>query len=139
MSKYFSDGIAPVPMVADEDLTTWQYKAVQLTASAGFTVERCTTGSIPAAFGVLQNDPSSAQEAAVKAIGFTKAIGRVAGGCWLQPGNYLRSASDGIFEPIATSTCAATARWVDDKQTTADASYIGNIFFFGVPASVVNR
>jgi hypothetical protein len=139
MSKYFNDGISPVPLIADEDLTTWQWKAVQLTASAGFTVQRSTTASNPTPFGVLQNDPSKSSEAAVKAIGFTKAIGRVCNSCWLQPGNYLMAASDGIFEPIGTSTCAATARWVDDRQTTSDGSYVGNIYFYGVPASVVNR
>ena len=138
MSKYFNDGIMPVALIADEDLTTWQFKAVQLTASAGFTVQRSTTASNPTPFGVLQNDPSKSSEAAVKSMGFTKAIGRVTA-CWLQPGNYLKAASDGIFEPLGESTCAATARWVDDRQTTADGSYIGNIYFYGVPASVVNR
>lgn len=132
MSKYFNDGIATVSFVADEDLTTYQYKTVALTASGGLTVERCTGASRPTPIGILQNDPSAGQEASVKVIGFTKATARVSS-CYLAPGVVLFGASDGVLQPASGlgTASAFIARWCDEKRTTADASYIGNVLLFG--------
>ena len=80
MARYYSDGIVEVPFLADVDLTACQYKLVKPASAegfvAGFDHEAIGSGS-PFPIGILMNDPSQNQEAAVKAIGFAKAKGRV--------------------------------------------------------------
>jgi len=138
MSKYFNDGILPVSFIAGEDLTTWQYLAVQMVASGGYKVSKCTTASQPVAIGILQNDPSAGQEATVKVLGFTKAYAHVGTSCALHPGNLLKVASDGAFEPVGATTCVVVARWVDELRTTT-GSHLGNVLFYAVQTDASGR
>jgi hypothetical protein len=138
MSKYFNDGIAPVSFIAGEDLTTWQYLAVRLVASGGFKVSKCTTASQPVAFGILQNDPSSGQEATVKCLGFTKAYAHVTSTSALYPGNLLMVASDGALEAVGATTCVVVARWADEARTTT-GSHLGNVLFYAIQSDASGR
>ncbi len=140
MARYYSDGISEVPFLADEDLTDYQYKLVVPASAEGnvspFNHEAIGSGS-PFPIGVLMNDPSAGQEAAVKAVGFTKAIGRV-GACNLTSGAYLRAASDGLVEPASITTAAGDAivgRWFGPVNTVAGASILGNVLLQSFAAS----
>lgn len=139
MARHFNDGIVPVSYTADEDLTTWQYKPVQLTASGGNTVEKCISASQPTPIGILQNDPSAGQEASVKCIGFTKAHCQINSTCYLYPGNLLMVACDqGGLMPVGVSGCAVVGRWVDELQT-ASGSHVGNVLFYGLASDASGR
>lgn len=139
MPRYFNDGIKPVSFIADEDLTTWQYKVVKLTASGGNTVERCLSASQATPIGVLQNDPSAGQEASVKCIGFTKCRCDINSTCLLVPGNLLMVACDsGGLMPTGVSGCAVVGRWVDELRSTS-GSHIGNVLFYGIASDASGR
>jgi hypothetical protein len=129
MAYYFDDGIAPVPFVANEDMTNWQFKAV-IAASVMPYVAKVSSTCGQLAIGILQNDPSAGQEARVKTIGFTKAAAR-ANASWLAHGRMLFAASDGFLEPAkvdgTTITSWVVGRWFGEKVTTADASVYGNV------------
>jgi hypothetical protein len=146
MANYFSDGISESPFLADEDLTAWQYKLVKITASDPDRVERFThitlgSGS-PLPIGVLQNDPSSGQSAAVKVLGFAKVYGRVSV-CDLAAGAWLMSASDGMVEAASAvdSTAEVVGRWIGPNNTTDKASIAGNmlVYITGTCAAVDNQ
>lgn len=134
MGNYFSDGIVPVPFKADDDMTGYQFKLVMPASIAGnvatYTSEAVGGDGSPAAFGVLQNDPSAGQEASVKCLGFTKAIGRV-GACDLLEGALLRAASDGLVETASVLTDIDdffVGRWFGPRVSdNAGASVIGNV------------
>jgi len=129
MANYFDQNFT-VPFIATEDLTARQYYPVcpASTAAGVMGVASALTGCAPMPFGVLQNDPSAGQEAAVVVFGFTKARGRACSSCWLEWGTMLRTASDG-FEPIASvGSEIMCGRWFGAAVTTADASAIGNVF-----------
>ena len=94
-------GIVPAPYLADVDLsaTCALYRFVRVSGSAAFNKVLLGNGaSNPAALGVLQNSPSSGQEAAVVTLGYTKLVGR-ATTCILTFGRYIMCASDGVAEP----------------------------------------
>lgn len=140
MAKYYSDGISEVPFLADEDLTAYQYKLVKPASAEGYVepFDHDGIGSGSAfPIGVLMNDPSAGQEAAVKVIGFTKAKGRV-GACNLTSGAWVRAASDGLVEPASVATAAGDAivgRWFGPVNTTAGASILGNVLLQPFAAS----
>lgn len=129
MANYFGANFE-VPFLAVEDLTSRQYYPVTTgcDSSGNLGVASAVTGCNPMPVGVLTNDPSAGQEAAVVVFGFTKARARCAGGCWLEWGTMLRCASDG-FEPIVTvGSELMCGRWFGARNVTADASIIGNVF-----------
>jgi len=126
MANYFSDGIADSPFTADEDLTTRQYMLV-ICASTPGNCASATGGCNPTPIGILTNDPSAGQAAAVKMIGFTKAKARC-NACYLDHGAFLIGASDGFLEPLNTvSSEIAIARWFGPRVTSTDASVLGNV------------
>lgn len=134
MGNYFSDGIIPAPFYADEDLTTQQYRLVMMASTAGNVrqYDNVATGGgsgSPAPVGVLQNDPSAAQEATVKVIGFTKAIAKVTT-CYLSPGVYLRAGCEGALEAASVSDDQDdyfVGRWFGAVEQTEGTSVIGNV------------
>jgi len=129
MANYFAANFT-VPFIAIEDLSTKQWYPVTTAcdSSGNLGVGSARSGCNPMPVGVLVNDPSSQQEAAVVVFGFTKARGRCAGGCWLEWGTMLRCASD-AFEPIASvGSELQCGRWFGARETTADASLLGNVF-----------
>ena len=135
MGNYFSDGIVPVPFTADNDMTAYQYLLVMPASIAGnvaiYDNEATGGAGSPAPIGVLQNDPSAGQEASVKCLGFTKAVGRV-GACDLLEGTLLRAASDGLVESLSVLTDqddVVVGRWFGPRiSNDAGASVLGNLF-----------
>ena len=111
---------------ADEDLTTRQHMVVKA-ASAEGKVASSTSACDPAPIGILENDPSAGQEAAVTVLGFTKAKCRV-NACNLSAGAFLFGASDGFLEPGAGAHGKIImARYFGSRQTTADGSVLGDV------------
>ena len=134
MGNYFSDGIADVPFTADDDLTTYQLLLVMPASVAGnvqkYDNEATGGAGSPAPIGILTNDPSAGQEAAVKVLGFVKAKGRV-GTCDLLEGAWLRAASDGLVEVASVSDDnddVFVGRWFGPRNSTTDASILGNVY-----------
>lgn len=128
MANYFATNFT-VPFLAIEDLTSRQFYPVSPASSTslGVGVASAPSGCNPTPVGVLVNDPSAGQEAAVVVWGFTKARARACGGSWLEWGTWLRCASDG-FEPTDGGDELLMGRWFGSRVTTADASVIGNTF-----------
>lgn len=127
-SAYFAIGISPAPFVADEDLTAKQWMLVAAASTAGY-VKAANSACDPTPIGVLVNDPSTGQAAAVVLFGPTKAKVR-SNACTLRHGGFLRAASDGFFEPIATtgSTIWQAGRWFGAVETGAATCLLGNVF-----------
>lgn len=115
--------------IADADLTSWQYRLVTVASTAGY-IKAATGGSNPGPVGVLQNSPSLGQEAQVRVFGFTKLVGRDDGTCNMAYGRYFSASNGGqAYVPAAGSNLIG--RWYDSGITTANASAIGQAFFFG--------
>lgn len=86
-------GILDLTFTAGEDLRSYQYYAVYL--SADNTVSLCTTGHVDA-IGVLQNDPNTGEGAVVRVLGTTKV--KVGGA--ITYGVRCIVATDGMVEAI---------------------------------------
>lgn len=138
MTAHFSDGIVGVPFTADVDLTDWQYRLVRAASTTGNIGKwnHATIGSAsPAPIGILLNDPSAGQEAAVQVLGFTKAVVDVpTTGCDLLLGVFLKAASTGGL--VAVSLLSGVndlivGRFLGPRTTTA-GSYYGNVVLTGV-------
>ena len=121
MANYFNAGIAPVPFLADEDLTGWQYRVVMAASIVGKVqkFDILITETCPrVALGVLQNDPSAGQEASVKMIGFTKVLG-VVGGCYLSHGVMLAGSNGGaLVAASADGDEPSYGIWLGPNATT---------------------
>lgn len=129
MANYQGAGAFIASFICDKDLTSWQYRVVTSASTPG-NVASATSACTPYPIGVLINDPSAGQEAAVVVLGFTKAKCRV-NACVLDQGTWLTPASDGYFEPAATAGKPLLARYFGDKQTTADTSVLGGVLVLG--------
>lgn len=140
MSNYFNVGITDAPFKADADLTAQQYKLVKLASTVGNVQaydDLAQDAASPLPVGILTNDPSAGQEAAVRLIGFTKAKARVSV-CDLTYGAWLMGASDGFLEAACAidGTAELLGRWFGPESTTADASILGNALIHVMPACV---
>lgn len=130
MANYFNIGITPAPFIADEDLTSHQWKLVKAASTVGY-VASSTSACNPMPIGVLVNDPSAGQLAEVVLFGPTKAKAR-ANASTLDHGAWLKAASDGLFEPTAEVVGATipAGRWFGANESTTDTSVLGNVFVF---------
>ena len=134
MGNYFSDGIAPGPFLADEDLTAVQYRLVMMASTPGNVKEydnEATGGGAgsPPPIGVLINDPSAGQEATVKVLGFVKAICKPST-CYLSPGVFLIAASTGELRSASVADDqddVFVGRWFGPNLTTEGTSILGNV------------
>jgi len=142
MANYFSAGIAAVPFLADEDLTSWQYRLVMAASTVGKVqkLDVLPTATCPRyAMGVLQNDPSAGQEASVKMIGFTKVIG-VVGGCDLRQGAPISASNNGsVVAACETVNIFTYGVWLGPNVTSGSA--YGNAlvnFSLAHPGSALN-
>jgi hypothetical protein len=134
MASYWDMGITPVPFTADVDLTAKQWMLVAPASTPG-SVKVVDSACNPLPVGILVNDPSAGQAAAVVIFGPVKAKCRVNGTCSLKNGRLLVAASDGFLEPMLTAGSAVFARYFDALQTTAAASFIGQVFIMGYSGS----
>lgn len=89
--------LAPPGLIAGADLSTKQYHFVKL--SANNTVVICAAVT-DRPIGVLQNKPTSGQEANVCALGITKVVGDAD----LSAGNMIGTSSDGQAAAYAPGT-----------------------------------
>lgn len=137
MANYFSDGIADVPFIADEDLTTWQNRLVMVASTAG-NVQKydiLPTAACPRyPIGVLTNDPSLGQEASVKVLGFAKCVG-VPGGCLLQFGSFVSASNAGDVKPASETDDVTIGIWFGPAVSSGSA--IGNVLLIPANASSI--
>jgi hypothetical protein len=124
-------GVNPVTFVAGVDFSacpTTQYRFVRAGSIAG-EVRLASGASNPGPLGVLQNSPSTGQEAVVVMIGPTKLAVNGAP-CTISFGKYIICASDGFGQALDVTTCNSySATWLAPTATTA--SVIGEGFFWG--------
>ena len=98
-------GISPAPFTAGVDFSacpTSQYRFVRAGSVAG-EVRLASGASNPAPLGVIQNSPSTGQEATVVMLGPTKLTVNGAP-CTLAFGHFVLCASDGRGQALDTST-----------------------------------
>jgi hypothetical protein len=136
MANYFNAGISEVAFLADEDLTSWQYRLVMAASTVGYVQKYDilpTAASPRFPLGVLMNDPSSGQEASVKVIGFTKAVGLVAT-CYLSHGALLSPSDGGQFVAASEDASDHVAGIWFGPNVTSGSAY-GNVLLNPFPAS----
>lgn len=140
MANYFNSGISEVSFIADEDLTAQQWRLVMAASVVG-NVQKYdilpTAASPRFPLGILVNDPSTGQEASVKIIGFTKAVGSV-GGCDLSHGALLGACSTGNFIAVSANASDHVAGIWFGPSVTSGSAY-GNVLLNPFPASGVQR
>mgnify|MGYP001574360050 CR=1 FL=1 len=118
MANYRDLSISDAPFKAGVDLTGKQYYWVAPGSIAGEVIVAVGPSGNPWPIGILQNAPSSGQEAQVRVLGFSKAVVE-ANACSLRWGAWLNCASDGQTEPHATEGTLAhngsptVARYMD--------------------------
>ena len=137
MANYFNAGISEVPMIADEDLSSYQWRLV-MAASTNGNVQLFdilpTAGSPRYPIGVLVNSPSLGQEASVKCLGYTKAFANVVGGCTLNWGTLLSVSNAGHFVP-ASQDVSDPIYGVWFGPVVTSGSVYGNVLLNMFPAS----
>jgi len=126
MSHVFDISISPMGQKAGADLTAQQYTVVRHDTSTADQV-LLSTGASTRNLGVLQNSPSSGQEAEVAVLGPAKAKLRV-NACDLAAGVYLGVASDAALEPL-TASGPAFAKYMGAPVTSG--SILGQVLLFG--------
>ena len=127
-------GIADAPFIAGQDFSTCgQYRFV----SAGSVVGevRLATGTCnPVPIGVIQNSPSTGQEATVRVLGYTKLNCEVDGsGSNLAWRNFVYCASDGQGQGACITGSPVNAMYVDTGVTSG--SVIAQVYLFPFTAS----
>ena len=135
MANYRDINISDAPFLAGVDLTAKQYYFVAPGSVAGEVIVAVGPSGNPWPLGILQNTPSSGQEAQVRTLGFSKCVVE-ANTCAAAWGRWLAVASDGQAEPFATEGLLAHngsnvgARFMDSGTiTTGSAIAQVQIFF----------
>ena len=142
MANYFNTGISEVSFLADEDLSSWQWKMVMAASTVGGVQKHDilhTAASPRSPMGVLVNSPSLGQEASVKCLGFVKgyalATGAVGGtGCPLQFGSLLTYYNTGLFRSASDDSDDPIVGIWFGPQVTSGSIY-GNVLLNMFPAS----
>lgn len=132
MAKTYSDGIVPIGLSADEDLSGYQYY-VAAAASTEDYIKRCDGASNPYPLGIIQDDSAASvgQDVPVKIFGFSKAVcdarDIVGNTCPITMGDFLTCGSEGkLMVAGASGYCCARA-----MTPLASGSAILNVYFFG--------
>ena len=136
MANYFNAGISEVSFIADEDLSSWQWKLVMAGSVAGYCQKfdiLPTAASPRTPIGVLVNNPSNGQEASVKCLGFVKGYA-LAAACYLAHGALLSVLNAGLFHPASEDTSDPIyGIWFGPDATSG--SIYGNVLLNMFPAS----
>lgn len=126
-------GITDATFVAGADLTSKQYYFVAAGTTAGEVIVATGTCN-PMPLGVLQNSPSSGQEARVRVLGYTKlVVDNQASGCDLAWRNFVKTASDGQGEGACITGSPVNALYMDTSLTSGSA--IKQVYLFPTTAS----
>ena len=137
MANYRDIAISDAPFKAGVDLTGKQYYFVSPGSIAGEVIVSVGPSGNPWPLGILQNAPSSGQEAQVRVLGFSKLVCE-ANTCSLAWGRWIQVASDGQGEPLATeataiaATSAVMARYMD-SGTLSSGCQISQVFIHSFP------
>ncbi len=137
MANYFNTGISEVPMLADEDLTAFQWHLVMAASTNGYVqlFDILPTAASPRfPVGVVVNRPSAGEEASVKALGFVKARAAVVGGCTLNWGTLLSVSNAGHFVP-ASQDASDPIYGIWFGPVITSGSVYGNVLLNMFPAS----
>lgn len=134
MANYRDIGVSDAPFKAGVDLTGKQYYFVAPGSIAGEVIVAVGPSGNPWPLGIVQNSPSSGQEAQVRVLGYSKLVCE-ANTCLPAWGRWLACASDGQGEPLATEGTLAhngspiMARYMD-SGTIASGSAIAQVYLF---------
>ena len=138
MANYRDIGISDAPFKAGVDLTGKQYYFVGPGSIAGEVIVSVGPSGNPWPIGIVQNAPSSGQEAQVRVLGFSKLVCE-ANACALAWGRWVVCASDGQGEPTATeaiaisATSAVMARYMD-SGTLSSGCQISQVYIAPFPS-----
>ena len=140
MANYRDIAITDAPFKAGVDLTGKQYYFVGPGSIAGEVIVSVGPSGNPWPLGIVQNSPSSGQEAQVRVHGFSK-LSCEANACSLAWGRWIVCASDGQGEPTATEmisgqtqTCPLMARYMDSGTLSSGSQY-SQVFLQPFPAT----
>ncbi len=134
MANYRDLGISDAPFKAGVDLTGKQYYFVAPGSVAGEVIVAVGPSGNPWPLGILQNGPSSGQEAQVRVYGFSK-LQCAAGTCATAWGRWLVCASDGKGQVLETESTLAhggspvAARYMDSGTLSSGCS-IAQVLIF---------
>ena len=133
MAKVYQDGIIPISMLADADVSAKQYYCVRTASTDGYAkVANGASNSAP--IGILQDDVGDevGDAVSIKTFGFSLGVVSacdIAGNaCVIKFGTYLRTGSNGQLYATGGGDAIATARAFDSMSTGCG---ILNVFFFG--------
>ena len=115
MAYEFSNYAVKVTLVAGADLSSSQYKFVKIDNATGKAV--IVNGATDRPIGVLQNSPSSGQEAEVLIVGGTK----IKAGGTASAGQPLFASASATAVTLAYGTTASASYGVGTFVTTAAA------------------
>ena len=127
-------GIADATFIAGQDFSTCGiYRFVSAGSVQGEVV--LATGTCnPMPIGVIQNSPSTGQEAAVRTLGFSKVQSRVdASGCYLEWRRYIYTASDGVAQSACITGSPVNGYYLDQNVTSG--SVYAQVLLFAFTAS----
>ena len=136
MANYRDIGISDAPFKAGVDLTGKQYYFVAPGSIAGEVIVAVGPSGNPWPIGILQNAPSSGQEAQVRVLGFSKLVCEVTT-CLPAWGRWLACASDGQGEVHVTAPEGVTAHGGShiaarfmDSGTISTGSAIAQVYLY---------
>ena len=142
MANYRDVGISDAPFKAGVDLTQKQYYWVAPGSVAGEVIVAVGPSGNPWPLGILQNSPSSGQEAQVRVFGFSKSATRATNLCSVAWGRFLLCGSDGFSESRETEAVsgasahtgsAVVARYMDSGTLSVNTCALAQVLIFPFP------
>ena len=127
MATVYDINLTDISLVADVDLTLYQYYWVVPASTVG-NVKVATGASNPAPFGILQNSPSLGQEARVRVLGFSKAFALTGSGSGINWSRFTTTNASGQTAPTGTEAGSPiNGRWFS-AAVPVSACRFGNLF-----------
>jgi hypothetical protein len=128
VSRYL--GISDAAFIAGNNFSACQFQFVSAGSVVGEVV--LATGTCnPIPIGIIQNAPSTGQEAQVRVLGFSKLVCNVSG-CNLNWRNFIQCASDGHGEAASVTGSPVNALYLDTSVTSG--SVIAQVYLFPMTA-----
>jgi hypothetical protein len=118
----FTQNEEVLSFIADADLTSAQYRIVDLTSTKLNVDCAAASGGI----GVLKNKPQDTEHASVVVRGVTK----VQAGASVSLGNFVKSAASGYAVPVGSGT--TTQRVIGRALEAISSGMVGSILLTGV-------
>ena len=134
MATFRDLGIVDATFVAGANFSACPYQFVSAGSVVGEVV-LATGTSNPAPIGIIQNNPSTGQEARVRVMGYSKLVCETNGTCDLNWRRWVFCASDGQGEPLVAG-CPVNALYLDANLTSA-GSVVARVYLLPMTASQV--